>query len=69
MEYYLAIKRNISESVVVRQITLEPLIQSEISQKEKNKYCTLMHTYIVLMNLAENRLLDTVGEGEGGMNF
>ena len=36
MEYYLAIKRNTFESVVVRWMNLEPVIQNEVSQKEKN---------------------------------
>ena len=36
--YYSAIKRNKFESVQVRQMNLQPVIQSEISQKEKNKY-------------------------------
>ena len=35
MEYYSAIKRNTFESVVMRWMNLEPIIQSEISQKEK----------------------------------
>ena len=35
MEYYLAIKRNTFESVLIRQTNLEPIIQSEVSQKEK----------------------------------
>ena len=44
MEYYLAIKRNAFESVLVRWMTLlEPVLESEVSQKEKNKYHTLMH--------------------------
>ena len=38
MECYLAIKRNIFESVLVRWMNLEPVIQSEVSQKEKNEY-------------------------------
>ena len=38
-----AIKMNKFQSVVVRWMNLEPLIQSKISQKEKNKYCTLVH--------------------------
>ena len=38
MEYYSAIKRNEFEPVVARCVNLEPLIQSEVSQKEKNKY-------------------------------
>ena len=37
MEYYSAIKRNTFESVLVRWMNLEPVIQSEVSQKEKNK--------------------------------
>ena len=36
MEYYSAVKRNKFESVVVRWMSLEPVIQSEVSQKEKN---------------------------------
>ena len=45
MEYYSAIKRNTFESVLMRWIILEPIIQSEVSQKEKHKYCILMHIY------------------------
>ena len=37
MEYYSAIKRNIFESVLMRQMNLEPITESEVSQKEKNK--------------------------------
>ena len=39
----LSHKRNASESVVMRWMNLEPVIQSEVSQKEKNKYHILMH--------------------------
>ena len=45
MEYYSAIKRNTFESVLMRWTNLEPIIQIEVSQKEKIKYSTLMHTY------------------------
>ena len=45
MEYYSAIKRNEFESVLVRQMNLQQVIQSEVSQKEKNKYHILMHIY------------------------
>ena len=45
MEYYSVIKRNKSESVVVRWINLEPIIQSEVSQKEKHQYSILTHIY------------------------
>ena len=44
-EYYSAIKRNTFESVLMRWINLEPIIQSEVSQKEKNKYCILTDIY------------------------
>ena len=38
VEYYSAIKRNEFESVLVRWMNPEPVIQSEVSQREKNKY-------------------------------
>ena len=43
MEYYSAVKRNELESVELRKVNLEPVIQSEVSQKEKNKYHILTH--------------------------
>ena len=45
MEYYSAIKMNEFESVVVRWVNLEPVIQSEVSQKEKNKYHIFIRIY------------------------
>ena len=45
MEYYSAIKRNIFESVLMRWMKLEPILQSEVSQKEKDKYLLLTHIY------------------------
>ena len=45
MDYYSAIKRNAFESVLMRWVNLEPIIQSEVSQKEKDKYRILMHIY------------------------
>ena len=48
MEYYSAIKRNIFESVLMRQMNLEPIIQSEIIQKEEDKYCILTCIYYSL---------------------
>ena len=45
MEYYSAIKRNEMELFVVRWMDLEFVIQSEVSQKEKNKYRMLTHIY------------------------
>jgi len=45
VEYYSAIKRNAFGSVLMRWMNLEPIIQSEVSQKEKDKYCIVMHIY------------------------
>ena len=45
IEYYSAIKKNTFESVLMKWMKLEPMIQSEVSQKEKDKYCILMHIY------------------------
>ena len=45
MEYYSAIKRNTFESVLMRWMKLEPIIQSEVSQKEKHQYSILTHIY------------------------
>ena len=45
MEYYSAIKRNASESALMRWMNLEPIIQSEMRQKEKDKYHILTHIY------------------------
>ena len=64
----------------MRWMKLEPIIQSEVSQKEKQQYSILMHIMefrkMVPMILhagqqgdteVKSRLLDSVGEGEGGM--
>ena len=48
MEYYSAIKRKEIELFVVRWMDLESVIQSEVIQKEKNKYCMLTHIYGIL---------------------
>ena len=45
MEYYSAIKRNTFESVLIRWMSLEPIIQTEVSEKEKDKYRILMRIY------------------------
>ena len=41
MEYYSAIKKNSFESVLMRWMKLEPIIQSELSQKDKDQYSIL----------------------------
>ena len=45
MEYYSAIKKNSFESVLMRWMKLETIIQSEVSQKDKDHYSILTHIY------------------------
>ena len=45
MQYYSAIKKNTLESVLMRWMTLEPIIQSGVSQKEKYQYSVITHIY------------------------
>ena len=45
MEYYSAIKKNTFESVLMSWMKLEPIIQSKVSQKDKDQYSILMHIY------------------------
>ena len=72
--------KNAFESVLMRWMKLEPIIQCEVSQKEKHQYSILMHIYGIQKDgnndliyetardkNVKNRLLDSVGEGEGGM--
>ena len=43
VEYYVAIKKNAFQSVLMRWMKLEPIIQSEVSQKDKDHYNILTH--------------------------
>ena len=45
MEYYAAVKKNSFESVLMRWMKLEPITQSEVSQKDKDHYSILTHIY------------------------
>ena len=45
MEYYSATKRNTFESVLMKWMNLEPIIQSGVSRKEKDKNHILTHTF------------------------
>ena len=80
MEYYSAIKKNTFESVPMRWMKLEPIIQSEVSQKEKHQYSILTHIYGIQKDGNNNPVYEsaketlmyrtvfwTLGEGEGGM--
>ena len=46
MEYYSAIKKNTFESVLMRWMKLEPIIQSKVNQKDKHQYSILTHIYM-----------------------
>ena len=82
MEYYSAIKRKAFESGLMRWMNLEPIIQSEVSQKKKDKYHILMHIYGIQKNSTEEFIyraavekqtqridLWTWGEGRRGGNI
>ena len=75
----LVIKRNTFESVLMRWMNLEPTIQSEVSQKEKDIYLILTHIYRIYKNGTEEHIyraavekqtqridLRTWGEGRRG---
>ena len=47
MEYYSAMKKNAFELVLTRWMKLEPIIQNEVSPKEKHQYSILMHIYAI----------------------
>ena len=53
MEYYSATKKNAFESVLMRWMNLDPIIQNDVSQKEKDKYCMLTHIYGIQKNGTE----------------
>ena len=58
----IVIKRNAFESVLMRQMNLEPIIQSEVSQKENGKYHILTHIYRILKNGTEELIYRTAVE-------
>ena len=59
MEYYLAIKKNSFESVLMRWMKLEPIIQSEVSQKDKDHYTILTHIYGIKKDVNDNAVCRT----------
>ena len=62
MEYYSAIKKNAFESVLMRWMKLEPIIQSEVSQKGKHQYSILMHIYGIWKDGNNNPVCKTAKE-------
>ena len=59
MEYYSAIKKNTFESVLKRWMKLEPIIQSEVSQKEKHQYRILTYIYGILKDGNDDPVCET----------
>ena len=62
MEYYSAIKKNTFVSVLMKGMKLEPIIQSEVSQKEKHQYSILTHIYGIKNNGNDNPVCKTAKE-------
>ena len=62
MEYYSAIKNNTFESVLMRWMKLEHIIQSEVSQKEKHQYSILMDIYGIKKDRNNNPVCETAKE-------
>ena len=62
MDYYSAIKKNAFESVLMRWMKLEPIIQSEVSQKEKHQYSILTHIYGSYKDGNNDRICETAKE-------
>ena len=62
MEYYSAIKKNIFESVLMRWMKPEPIIHSEVSQKDKHQYSILTHIYGIYKDGNDNPMCKTEKE-------
>ena len=62
MEYYSAIKKNSFESVLMRWMKLEPIIQSEVSHKDKHQYRILTHIYGIWKDGNDNPICKTEEE-------
>ena len=62
MEYYSAVKKNSFESVLMRWMKLEPIIQSEVSQKDKVHYSKLTHIYGIYKDVNDNPICKTEKE-------
>ena len=62
MEYYSTIKKNTFESALMRWMELEPIMQSEVSQKEKHQYSILTHIYGIQKDGNDNPVCETAKE-------
>ena len=62
MEYYSDIKKNTFESILMRWMKLEPIIQSEVSRKENSQYSILTHIYGISKDGNNNPVCETAKE-------
>ena len=62
MEYYSSIKKNTFKSVLMRWMKLEPIMQTEVSQKDKDQYSILVHIYGILKDGNDNPICKTEKE-------
>ena len=62
MEYYSAIEKNTFESVLMTCMKLEPIIESEVSQKEKHQYSVSMHIYGIFKNGNDDPICEAATE-------
>ena len=62
MEYYSDIKKNAFESVLMKWMKLEPIIQSEVSQKGKHQYSILTHIYKIQKDGNDGPIYETARE-------
>ena len=62
MEYYSAIKKNTFESVLMRWMKLEPIIHTEVNQKEKHQYSKVTHIYGIYKDGNDNPVCGTARE-------
>ena len=62
MEYYSAIRKNTFESVLMRWMKLEPILQCEVSQKVKDQYGILMHIYGIQKDGNDTLVCETAKE-------
>ena len=64
LEYYSAIKKNTFESVLMRCMKLESIIQSDVSQKEEHRYSMLTHIYGISEDGNDNPICKTEKESQ-----
>ena len=61
----LSYRKNTFESVLMRWMKLEPIIQSEVSQKEKHQFSILMYIYGILKDCNDDPICKTAKETQG----